>query len=52
MLSIPLQCALHIKQHICDVVDSLLTLIISDDNIEDLKNLIAVVADVEHTECS
>ena len=43
---------LSIKQQICDVVDSLITLNISDDNIENGKNLIAVVTDVEHTECS
>ena len=43
---------LSTKQQICDFVDSLLTLIISDDNIENGENLIAVVTDVEHTECS
>ena len=43
---------LSTKHKICDFVDSLLTLKIGDDNIEDLKNFLSVVADFEHTECS
>jgi len=43
---------LSTKQQICNLVDSFIILSISNDNIEDLKNLIAVVADFEHTECS
>ena len=40
------------EQQICNLVNSFLALNISNDNIEDLKNLVAVVANFEHTECS
>jgi len=43
---------LSTKQQICDFVDSLITLKISNNNIEDLKNLLPVVTNLEHTECS
>ena len=40
------------EQDLCDLVDKLLTLIISNDNIEDLKNFITSVTNAEHTKCS
>ena len=40
------------EQNLCDFVHSFLTLNISNDNIEDLKNLISGVTNTEHTECS
>ena len=40
------------EQDLCDLVDSFLALNISDDNIEDLKNLLSGVTNAEHTKCS
>ena len=40
------------EQDLCDLVDSFLALNISDDNIEDLKNLLYGVTNAEHTKCS
>ena len=40
------------EQNLCDFVHSFLTLNIGNDNIEDLKNLISGVTNLEHTECS
>ena len=40
------------EQQICDFVHSFLALNISNDNIEDLKNLLSGVTNTEHTKCS
>ena len=40
------------EQDLCDLVDSFLALNISNDNIEDLKNLLSGVTNAEHTKCS
>ena len=40
------------EQDLCDLIDSFLTLNIGNDNIEDLKNLLPSVTNLEHTECS
>jgi len=40
------------EQNLCDFVHSFLTLNICNDNIEDLKNLLSVVTNLEHTKCS
>ena len=40
------------EQQICDFVHSFLALNISNDNIEDLKNLLSGVTNAEHTKCS
>jgi len=40
------------EQQICNLVDSFLTLNISNDNIEDGKNFLSGVTNFEHTKCS
>ena len=40
------------EQQICNLVNGFLALNISNDNIEDLKNLISGVTNFEHTKCS
>ena len=40
------------EQDLCDLIHSFLALNISNDNIEDLKNLLSGVTNAEHTKCS
>ena len=40
------------EQDLCDLIHSFLALNISNDNIEDLKNLLSDVTNAEHTKCS
>ena len=40
------------EQNLCDFVHSFLALNIGNDNIQNLKNLLSGVTNLEHTKCS